>query len=78
MPRKRYAPACDFQVGEAVWFPVICSNLTVKYKKGMVHSVLDSTFARGRGNHVNLVVVRNDVHYPTHSNLLRKTKDEFK
>lgn len=76
--RKRYVPACDFQVGEWVYFPVICANQTIRYKKGVVHSVHDADFARGRGNYVNLVVVRNDMHYPTHSNLLRKTKHEFR
>lgn len=74
--RKRYRPACDFTVGEWVYFPVICDDLRVKYKKGVVHSVHDADFARGRGNHVNLVVVRKDIYYPTHSNLLRKTKHE--
>lgn len=76
--RKPYSPACDFQAGEVVWFPIIQpTSGRVKYKSGIVHSVHDAAFARSRGNYVNVVVVRNDTHYPTHSNLLRKTKEQL-
>jgi hypothetical protein len=71
-----YVPACDLVVGERVWFPVPAPDGGPnRYLRGRVYAVLDADFAVARGNVVNVVVVRRGVLHPTHSNLVRKTKE---